>query len=303
MLQHPFEINVLKYVIQKYDAHARMKFTWCDTGKRVQWRSVSFTVADRRNSEAFTRFPNKILAENKMHIYTWCLFRCRWCIGDAGQRTRALLLSPCCSPSGHWNERFRTRSGVSHLLSRQMIHSEEATKCAEACTATIFGSTGVNRASRISSTRAQQHQGSPSSAPLSSSGSPRRGLVVTTFTHDELLQAWLHTPARRTSHVLNGSRSCVDDGSNQITRLPCWKITSAGGWWYKGRNDRFCRWQRWCWCCTVTQSARMLHPDEGKCEALSGVLSSSQWPERDAGSWPHCKSQTVVVVKQTKKLT
>ncbi|RXN38605.1 hypothetical protein ROHU_000972 [Labeo rohita] len=102
--------------------------------------------------------------------------------------------------------RFRTRFRVSHLLSRQMIHSEEATECAEACTATIFSSTGVNRASRT--------------ADLVDSGAAASGLApLPASVVNWITVAWTrrhhvharrtftsvtaHTLTRRTSHVLN----------------------------------------------------------------------------------------------------
>lgn len=171
-------------------------------------------------------FPTKSLQKTKCtFIATWCLFRCRWCIEDAGRKENArsaavTLLQPLdetmkwtqvkiafgrdlvslTSCPGRWSTLRRPRSAQRRAPLPSLAPPVRIVR------------RGSRRLGR-SSIRARP--------PPPSTGSPRRGLVVTTFTHDERLHAWLHTPARRTSHVLNGCRSCVDDGSNQITWLPC----------------------------------------------------------------------------------
>lgn len=130
------------------------------------------------------------------------------------QRRRAEHRAFCCchlvaappDSKGRKN-RFRTWSGVAHLLSRQMIHSEEATECAEAWTATIFGSTGVNRASRIADLvdsgasasglappprlcRQLDHRGVDSSSPRPRLHAHRSFTTVTAHWHDKQVTFW-----------------------------------------------------------------------------------------------------------------
>lgn len=278
MLQHPFEKKLLKYVIKKYDAHARMKFTWCDTGKRVQWRSVSFTVAEE-TAKLSHDFPTKSLQKTK------CTF-IHDAYSDAGDasgtqdRERALC---CCHlvaapPDIEMNAFGRDLVSLTSCpgrwstLRRPRSAQRRAPRPSSAPPVWIVrrGSRRIGRSSirarpppRLC--RQLDHRGVDSSSPRSRTTNDYKRDC--THRHEEQVTFW------------TGLDRVLMTGQTKLRGCHAWKITSAGGWWYKGRNDRFCRWQRWCWCCTVTQSARMLHPDEGKCEALSGVLSSSQWPE------------------------